>query len=42
MRGLAIGGEEDCGMSTYAQLVGGGEGARKKVRDYIYVCFCCS
>ena len=23
MRGLAIGGEEDCGMSTYTQWVGG-------------------
>ena len=42
MRDLAIGGEEDCGMSTYTQWVGGGEGARKKVSDYIHVCFCCS
>ena len=43
MRGLAIGREEDCGMSTYTQWVGGwGWGGRKKVSDYTHVCFCCS
>ena len=40
MRGLAIGGEEDCGMSTYTQWVGV-EVGRKKVSDYIHACFCC-
>ena len=30
MRGLAIGGEEDCGMSTYTQWVGGGRGQERR------------
>jgi len=29
MRGLAIGGVEDCGMSTYTQWVGGGGGKKE-------------